>query len=1343
MRVGLIVLFAFISSQVVVAQVPACNVTQDQNTSVNDVQQMLNEALGVAVPTNDLNADGVVNVVDTQIVINAARAMGCSAFSILSSISPASGAAGLSPTVAIIGLNGFFAQNSTQANFGAGISVGGAPEGQAGPVTIVTPTMATAHLAIDPTATPGTRNVTLTTGAQVATLTNGFSVLPALPAYGQLTVVSTSPGAGAAGVGLSPTIQIVFNEPLDASTVTPSTFTLGNGATTLPSSLSYNAASSTVTLTFSGLLMPQTVYTVTVAAQVRSISEGQLGSQLTFSFTTEAATAVAGVITAPIGLSPTTLSVVSHGGIVTSPDSNGNFQATVSPLGPTLVAAMIPGETFGFMAITFGGMPAETAASERNAESLAPRARPVHRTQWQVTASAAASSTSGLVADFQTTAESLVFLAPSLFSSDPTRATNTMAQIATNSATELLAQALSQNWKQANPLSVPAVEAAGKAAVAAVVQSIIQQAASSIPTIFAGSGTVPGNVAVTSYCLSGMLDLPWSGLPCLDLHYISFPSGSYAQNPDGSFSFTPHDCSFPSIGCAVGWYVHVAPFSNGQLPASIQPAGSKSSPESPTGGFDDYACNSSSPCAFFWLDGNSYFSYLDWQNDVQKAASAVLSTLGTSSSSTFSLPEPIGQTNYVARFYSGGIADRTELQEVLLGDFSDQQSLELWGLAELMNITSSVLNELSATKLFPTAVVDCVAKAMINEIPNAVGTLTADPGLSTLENQVAETAANFEAQLAPCGAQGLVSAASAAAGAASWFSGVGTAADLLGAAANVGEVLQRDVELLLLANPIETALISIAPVSSLPGNPVPSISSLSPGSAPAGSSPPILTIIGNGFLQSSTVSVLGTSRNVTYVSSGELQIALSAQDLATPGNVNVTVTNGAPGVEQASATFLVQPIIISGLSPLSGTAGGPAFTLTVNGSGFVFGSKVYWNTTSLTLTSGSGVQITATVPASLIATVGSGSVTVVNPGGSVSNAVIFTIQAAPPTPGNISTYAGTDGVPGYSGDGGQATSAAFANPDGLAADGAGNLYISDSLHCVIRKVTHAGVISTYAGNGGCDWAGDGGPATSAKLFSPAGLAVDATGNLYIADFWNNVVRKVAASGVISTVAGYVASFGTGTGNRGYWGDGGPATSAGLNNPAGVAVDTVGNLYIADYGNNLIRKVTPGGVISTVAGIWFSGYSGDGGPATSASLYLPFGVAVDALGELYIADTGNNVIRKVDTKGVISTIAGTGGQAYSGDGGPATSAALDVPSDVVLDAAGNLYIADAYNSVVRKVASNGVISTYAGNGQFDYYGDGGPATRAALNQPESVALDASGNLYIGDYYNYVVRKVNHY
>ena len=377
--------------------------------------------------------------------------------------------------------------------------------------------------------------------------------------------------------------------------------------------------------------------------------------------------------------------------------------------------------------------------------------------------------------------------------------------------------------------------------------------------------------------------------------------------------------------------------------------------------------------------------------------------------------------------------------------------------------------------------------------------------------------------------------------------------------------------------------------------------------------------------------------------------------------------------------------------------------------------------------------------------------------------------------GIITTVAGAS-FDGFSGDGGPATGESLDSPSGVFADGSGNLYIADTKNHRIRKVDPSGIITTVAGNGTEGFTGDGGAATDASLDSPNSVFVDGSGHLYIADWGNQRIRKMDASGIITTVAGGRE------GNYGYvpwytpWDDGDAATDASLGEPRGVFVDGSGNLYIADARSDRIGKVDPSGIISTVAAglgdlrgifgdgsgdlyivssyrIWKRDLSGatstvagggglgDGGAATDATLYAPGCIFVDGSGNLYIVDMGNNRIRKVDASGNISTVAGNGDYGFSDDGGAATDASLGEPGGIFVDGSGDLYIADMGNNRIRKVDASGTISTIAGNGDHGFSGDGGPATRASMSHPENVSVDASGNLYIADSENNRIRKVD--
>lgn len=362
-------------------------------------------------------------------------------------------------------------------------------------------------------------------------------------------------------------------------------------------------------------------------------------------------------------------------------------------------------------------------------------------------------------------------------------------------------------------------------------------------------------------------------------------------------------------------------------------------------------------------------------------------------------------------------------------------------------------------------------------------------------------------------------------------------------------------------------------------------------------------------------------------------------------------------------------------------------------------------------------------------------------------------------PGTISIVAGQNGEWTSLNDNNPATEADLYLPTSVAVDGAADLFIADSHHNRVREVyasgPSAGKINTVAGDGSAGYDSTATVATGTSLDVPGGVAIDGAGNLYIADTNNNIIREVdLTSGSIRTVAG--------TSTPGYTGDTGPATSAELNSPQGITIDAAGNLYIADTGNNAIREVNASTrVITTIAGdrTGASGSSGDGGLATAALLSAPYGVAIDPAGNLYIADSGNNRVRKVDTTGHISTFAGSANSGYLGDGGPATAAELYSPLGVACDPAGNVYIADARNYEVRKVnAASGVITTVAGSYANSVYGDGkspftygngqsgdlytgnGIATGAGIYAPYGVAVDSAGNLLIAEYFDHLVREV---
>jgi len=334
---------------------------------------------------------------------------------------------------------------------------------------------------------------------------------------------------------------------------------------------------------------------------------------------------------------------------------------------------------------------------------------------------------------------------------------------------------------------------------------------------------------------------------------------------------------------------------------------------------------------------------------------------------------------------------------------------------------------------------------------------------------------------------------------------------------------------------------------------------------------------------------------------------------------------------------------------------------------------------------------------------------------------------------NIFTFAGST-TAGFAGDGQSLANVLFDSPKGLAIDGAGNFLIADTNNQRIRKIDFSYNVSTVAGTGSDDFSGDGGPANTAELGEPNSVAVDSMGNIYLSDKGSNRIRRIdSASGKISTVAG--------GGSGSFSGDGGAATSASLSFSEGIAVDSAGNIYISDSANQRVRKIS-GGTITTIAGTGSSGYSGDSGPATSAQLRTPQGLAFDKNGNLFIADDDNQVVRKIDTAtGVITTFAGNGSGGFSGDNGPATSAQLSNPKSLAFAKNGDLFILEEEGRV-RRVNFSGIISTIAGTGNMGNLGDGGPATSASLCEPKSIAVNPlDDSLYIADTLNFRIRRVD--
>jgi hypothetical protein len=349
-------------------------------------------------------------------------------------------------------------------------------------------------------------------------------------------------------------------------------------------------------------------------------------------------------------------------------------------------------------------------------------------------------------------------------------------------------------------------------------------------------------------------------------------------------------------------------------------------------------------------------------------------------------------------------------------------------------------------------------------------------------------------------------------------------------------------------------------------------------------------------------------------------------------------------------------------------------------------------------------------------------------GSNLADSEAFVVDGTAPTMTIATTMAITPVVTTLAGSGssgsanGTGTAATFNNPYGVAVDGSGNVYVADYANNLIRKITAAGVVTTLAGSGSQGSAD--GEGTAASFYNPRGVAVDGSGNVYVADYEYHLIRKITSAGVVTTLAG-----------SGSWGSAnGSGTAASFNGPNGVAVDGSGNVYVADYFNHLIRKITSAGVVTTLAGSGSSGYGN--GTGTAASFNSPVDVAVDGSGNVYVADLYNHLIRKITAAGVVTTLAGSGSSGSAN--GTGTAASFAFPHDVAVDGSGNVYVADYFNHLIRKITSAGVVTTLAGSGSLG--SADGIGTAASFNYPWGVAVDGSGNVYVGDYGNHLIRKI---
>ena len=1166
-----------------------------------------------------------------------------------------------------------------------------------------------------PNQPPSPATVTITATSQADPTQNATATVTISSDTTPPSILSVSPVQGATGVAQTAPIRIQFSEALDPATINFGTFTLRHGSAPIPVTSSYDPSTNSVTLVPEGLLEAGFIYTATVGPAVSDLAENVIGTAYNWSFTTQTAEVVNAAVSVPPGLDPTTLTTLSFGGQESTPDANGTFSASVRPFGTSLVAAMFPDKHFGFLAFAIAG--AQTSSTETASAAqqfLAkrgqiPAARSVEFTKWQITASPqAASSPGAMTLDFQTTAESLLFLTPILFHANPANADVIMAAIASDPNTAALAQTLAAVWNEPEPLQDPSVQTALHIAMTSVVGVLTtvpatQSAAAGLQSeseiqlpqqqlqAAASSSTISNSllVATTPNCTISTAVV----LPCLDLSFVNLPPPG---SPDsaGNYNFVPDTQNCPAnlyLGCATGWLAQVSPITT-NLPSggasAITPGLGSNGPDSPLGPFAPnctFPSGTSNCTGIFWIPSSSKFGQY-----VDPVAAIEAATQNLAGQPTpvpgFNLPAQT-QQNYIARFYSGGLADSAEFSNVLSGSYTS--GLYLWSTALTLNALDSVSDFLAATGVVPDQTLTCTVHEfettqMIPEVlqvqqqfsnPNADYPSLFFATATTVVGDFAGDVGSCILDSATTNLFGLILDLSGQVG-----KDLTLLPQTLTAVSNVGQIAQKIFEMAAEASPLETSIVSVGAI----GPQVASLQVICPSST---------MTIG----QQQTCSVTARDAQGSVIPSGQVAFQWSSV-----GTINAS-SNGSSA--QVSATAIGQSTLV---------VMAPRYP----GGLFVQGSLV------LTVSQAALSSLIAT-PSSLNVPVGGTYKIVLQGVDSLGNAVAVSSVTWGPSTGSVATAVVWPGI---------------ANAGQVQAVGAGNVTVTASANGVQVKIpvtvyTPAATQTSIS----LLWGQMVVPATG--LSYPDEVAVGGTGNIYVGDYNGGSPDDPTYD---CTPSGCVPSSRPAVTKLDPLGNQTAVPTSGVNSSYGVAVDRSDNVYIADEQQNRIVKVTPQGAQTTLAQLCEvqsiavdnigNVYAWGGCPGVDPLLPGPLGLvkinpqgaqslvsttglnnisdhfAVDANGNVYVPSNGNIV--KIDPQ----------------DNQTIVASGLGVVDRVSVDASGNLYMTQqaSGNSVVLLKQTSGGVRVTLGSG--------------FSQNVQGIAVDGNGNVYVMDTGNIRALKI---